>query len=119
MKAMRSTFYDRVEELARQEGMKTADLLRRCGIPYNTFHASRFRQHDPRLATVLRVTRSFPRVRMEWLADGQGEMTHPAAPPKAEVNEEVAKLKLQIERLKELLLEKERRIIELEIGQEG
>lgn len=115
---MRSTFYDRVEELARQQGLVMADFLRRCGIPYTTFHSSRFRQHDPRLETVLRVTRAFPRVRMEWLATGQGEMLHPAGPSKKEENEKVAKLTLQIERLKELLIEKERRIIELEIERE-
>lgn len=114
-----STFYDRVEQIARHEGLVMADFLRRCHIPYATFRSSRFRQHDPRLETILRILRAFPKVRMEWLATGKGEMLVPPGPSKEEENEEISKLKQQVERLKTLLLEKERRIIELEIGREG
>lgn len=46
-------------------------------------------------------------------------MLVPAGPSKEEENEEIRKLKEQVRRLTELLLEKERRIIELEIGREG
>ena len=109
-----STFYDRVEQLARHEGLVMADFLRRCGIPYATFRSSRHREHDPSLQTIRRILRAFPKVRMEWLAWGTGEMLHPAGPSEEEENEEIRKLKEQVKRLTELLLEKERRIIELE-----
>lgn len=114
-----STFYDRVEQLVRHEGLVMADFLRRCGVPYATFRSSRHREHDPSLQTIRRILRAFPKVRMEWLAWGTGEMLHPAGPSEEEENEEIRKLKEQVKRLTELLLEKERRIIELEIGREG
>lgn len=114
-----STFYDRVEQLARHEGLVMADFLRRCGVPYTTFRSSRHRKNDPSLQTIRRILRAFPKVRMEWLAWGTGEMLHPAGPSEEEENEEIRKLKEQVKRLTELLLEKERRIIELEIGREG
>lgn len=53
--------------------------------------------------------------REEGLATGQGEMKRPAGPSKEEENEEITKLRQQVERLKTLLLEKARKIIELEI----
>jgi len=46
-------------------------------------------------------------------------MLYPTGPSKKEENEKITKLEQQVERLKALLLEKERRIIELEIGREG
>lgn len=114
-----STFYDRVEQIARHEGLVMADFLRRCDIPYTTFRSSRHRQHDPSLHTIRRILCAFPKVRLEWLAWGTGEMLVPAGPSKEEENEEIRKLKEQVRRLTELLLEKERRIIGLEIGREG
>ncbi|WP_287620437.1 hypothetical protein [Parabacteroides sp.] len=114
-----STFYDRVEQIARHEELVMAEFLRRCNIPYSTFRSSRFRQHDPSLETIRRILCAFPRVRLEWLAWGTGEMLYPTGPSKKEENEKITKLEQQVERLKALLLEKERRIIELEIGREG
>ncbi len=113
-----STFYDRVEQIARHEGLIMADFLRRCGISYSTLRSARFRRHDPSLETLRRILSAFPRVRTEWLAWGNGEMLSPAGPSKEVESEKITRLRQQVERLKELLLEKERRIIELEIDRE-
>lgn len=112
------TFYDRVEQIAAHYQMKTGELLRRCDIPYGTFRSSRFRRNDPQLATIMRILQVCTRVRMEWLVAGQGEMLMPDPEKLRESdNAEIEQLKKQIEKLKELLLEKEKRIIELEIKQ--
>lgn len=112
------TFYDRVEQIAEHYNMKTHELVKRCRIPYGTFRSARFRKNDPQLKTVMRVLQTCPRVRMEWLIAGKGDMLLPDPDAQAESdNHEINQLKKQIEKLKELLLEKERQIIELEIKQ--
>lgn len=109
------TFYDRVEQLAAHYNMKKTVFLQRCGVPYGTFRSSHFRESYPQLPTVLRILDTCPKVRMEWLVTGKGEMLVPEGPSEAEENAEIERLKKQIERLTALLLEKERRIIELEM----
>lgn len=112
------TFYDRIEQIADHYKMKTGVLLRQCGVPYSTFRSARFRDCDPQLKTVLRILRTCPKVRMQWLVEGEGEMLKPDSgkEDEAKENEEITRLKKQIAHLTEMLLEKERRIIELEIG---
>lgn len=113
------TFYDRIDRIADHYKMKTGVFLRRCGVSYSTFRSARFRGFDPQLKTVLRILNTCPKVRMEWLITGEGEMLKPGSDEadKAKESAEIASLKKQIGQLKEMLLEKEKRIIELEIGQ--
>lgn len=115
------TFYDRIEQIADHYKMKTGVLLRRCGVPYSTFRSARFRDCDPQLKTVLRILKTCPNVRMQWLIEGEGEMLKPSSGKdnEAKENAEIVRLKKQISQLTEMLLEKEKRIIELEIGQGG
>ena len=116
-----NTFYDRVEELAAHYKMKIGVFLRRCDVPYATFRSARFRNFDPQLKTVMRVLDTCPKVRMEWMITGRGEMLKPGTgeEDKAKENAEIVLLKKQVAQLTEMLLEKERRIIELEIKQGG
>lgn len=110
------TFYDRVEQIAAHYQMKTYELLERCHIPYGTFRSARFRESDPQLRTIMRIIHLFPRVRIEWLISGEGDMLLPDPNIQVESdNAEIKQLKKQIEKLKALLLEKEQRIIELEL----
>ena len=112
------TFYDRIEQIADHYKMKTGVLLRRCGVPYSTFRSARFRNCDPQLKTVLRILKTCSKVRMEWLITGGGEMLKPGSGQEdaAKENAEIVRLNKQISHLTEMLLEKEKRIIELEIG---
>lgn len=110
------TFYDRVEQIAAHYNMKTHEVLERCHIPYGTFRSARFRENDPQLRTIMRIAHIFHQVRIEWLITGKGDMLLPDPKIQAESdNAEIKQLKKQIEKLKALLLEKERRIIELEL----
>lgn len=109
------TFHDRVEQIAEHYKMKTKTLVERCGVPYPTFRSSRYRLNDPQLKTIMRILDTCPRVRMEWLIAGKGEMLKPAGPTPEQENAEVAELKKQVERLTQIILEKEKRIIELEL----
>lgn len=113
------TFYDRVEQIAEHYEMKITTFLYRCDVPYGTFRSSRFRQNDPRLETVLKILRTCPQVHWEWLVRGKGDMLVPEGPKPEDENEEIALLKKQIERLTAIILEKEKRIIELEMEQEA
>lgn len=108
-------FYQRIEWLAERHEMKLTAFLTRCGIPKATFTASKHRGHEPHLKNIKRVLNAFPNVRVEWLAWGEGEPFVLAALPEKDDSEEVAALKRQVEQLKNLLLEKERRIIDLEL----
>lgn len=109
------TFYDRVVQIADHYKMRVKTLVERCDIPYSTFRSSRHRENDPQLRTVMRILETCPKVRMEWLVAGKGEMLEPNGPTPEEENAEIAELKKQIERLTQIILEKERRIIELEL----
>lgn len=113
------TFYDRVEQLATHYKMTIPVFLDRCGIPYGTFRSARFRQNAPLLQTVMRILNVCPKVRMEWLVRGKGDMLVPEGPSAEEENVEIARLKKQVEHLTEIILEKERRIIELEMERDA
>lgn len=113
------TFYDRVELLASHYKMKITELLYRCDIPYGTFRSSRFRMNDPQLKTILKILKTCQKVRWEWLVEGKGDMLMPKGPSPEDENAEIALLKKQIERLTAIILEKEKRIIELEMKQEA
>lgn len=113
------TFYDRVEQLAKHYKMKTTAFLKLCEVPYGTFRSSRFRMSDPQLKTILKILDTCRKVRWEWLAEGKGDMLVPEGPPPEDENAEIALLKKQIERLTAIILEKEKRIIELEMEQEA
>lgn len=111
------TFYKRLEQIAEHYKLDTTEVLRRCRIPYSTFRSLRMRKSDPQLSTVINVIKTCPKVRPEWIILGKGEMLiEEQKAPVETVNEEVAQLKAQIEKLKALLLEKEQRIIELEMN---
>ncbi len=111
------TFYKRLEQIAEHYKLSTVEVLRRCKIPYSTFRSLRLRKSDPQLSTVINVLKTCPKVRAEWLILGKGEMLieEQKVPVETE-SEEVAQLKAQIEKLKSLLLEKEQRIINLEMN---
>lgn len=115
------TFYERIDQIADHYQMKTGVLLRRCRVPYSTFRSARARNYDPQLKTVLRILRTCPQVQMEWLITGKGEMLKPSAGQENQtpIDAEIARLRKQIAQLTEMLLEKEKRIIELEIGRNG
>lgn len=113
------TFYDRVEQIAEHYEMKITTLLSRCDVPYSTFRSARFRRNDPHLQTILKVLRTCPRVRWEWLVEGKGDMLAPEGPKPEDEHAEITRLKKQIERLTAIILEKEKRIIELEMEQEA
>lgn len=113
------TFYDRVEQIAAHYKMKIIIFLKRCDVPYGTFRSARFRKTDPHLQTILKILRTCPKVRMEWLVSGKGEMLVPQGPLPEEENAEITLLKKQIQRLTTIILEKEKRIIELEMELEN
>ena len=106
-------FYDRLDQLVKHYKITKKALADRCGISYSLLSSNRSRGHVPHLRTIGRILNAFPKVRLEWLAFGRGEMLVPEGPfPECE-NAEIARLKRQVEKLIALLLEKEKRIIEL------
>ncbi len=108
-------FYDRVKLLMRHYKVNKREFVNNCDISYGTLSGSKSRYNDPQLKTIRKILRAYPAVRVEWLAFGEGEMFYPPAPDPARESAEVARLKRQIEELTNLLLEKERKIIELSL----
>lgn len=106
-------FYDRLDQLVKHYKITKKALADRCGISYSLFSSDRSRGHVPHLRTIGLILKAFPKVRLEWLAFGKGEMLQPEGPPPERENAEIARLKRQVEKLTALLLEKERKIIEL------
>lgn len=115
------SFYTRMDRIAEYYKVKTGDLVKRCGVHYSTFRASRLRHSNPQMKTIACVLRSCPEIDARWLVLGTGEMLVPVkeeqVPQVAQDSEEVARLKAQVEKLTALILEKERRIIALETRQ--
>ncbi len=115
------SFYTRMDRIAEYYGVKTGDLVKRCGVPYSTFRASRLRRSNPQMKTIACVLRSCPEIEARWLVLGTGEMLVSVKEDQSsqtkQDSEEVARLKAQVEKLTALVLEKERRIIALETGQ--
>lgn len=117
------SFYTRMDRMAEYYGVKTGDLVKRCGVPYATFRSSRLRRSNPQMKSIACVLRTCPEIDARWLILGTGEMLVPAKEDQTlatkQDSEEVARLKAQVEKLTALVLEKERRIIALETRSDG
>lgn len=110
------SFYNRIQEIAAYYNIKPSVILNCSSIPYSTYHSLSYRRAVPSIETVLKIIKQYPEISFEWLAIGKGNMIIPKnVEPDDEKNPKIIALKRQVEILTDRLMDKERRILELEL----
>lgn len=110
------SFYDRIQDIAMHYNIKPSTILKVSRIPYSTYHSLSYRGAVPSIETVLKIINHYPDINFEWLCIGKGDMLCAKNDKKDdENNPKMIALKRQVEILTDRLMEKERRILELEL----